>query len=128
MQILADQHVNAIHLFERDCSIQRRHQKLIEIAPSPQISEEQRQMLGQLAVRAAKAVNYTNAGTVEFLMDAEANFYFMEMNTRLQVEHPITEEITGIDIVQEQIRIAAGMQLRYSQDRSEEHTSELQSH
>jgi len=116
VQILADQHGNAIHLFERDCSIQRRHQKLIEIAPSPQINEQQRQMLGQLAVRAAKAVNYTNAGTVEFLMDAEANFYFMEMNTRLQVEHPITEEITGIDIVQEQIRIAAGMQLRYSQD------------
>jgi len=116
VQILADQHSNVIHLFERDCSIQRRHQKLIEIAPSPQVSEEQRQMLGNLAVRAAKAVNYTNAGTVEFLMDAEENFYFMEMNTRLQVEHPITEAITGIDIVQEQIRIASGMQLRYSQD------------
>ena len=116
VQVLADQHGNTIHLFERDCSIQRRHQKLIEIAPSPQISEEQRQMLGELAVRAAQAVNYTNAGTVEFLMDTESNFYFMEMNTRLQVEHPITEEITGIDIVQEQIRIAAGMQLRYTQD------------
>lgn len=116
VQILADQHGNVIHLFERDCSIQRRHQKLIEIAPSPQINETQRQMLGELAVRAATAVNYTNAGTVEFLMDADENFYFMEMNTRLQVEHPITEEITGIDIVQEQIRIAAGMQLRYTQE------------
>jgi pyruvate carboxylase subunit A len=116
VQILADEHGNVIHLFERDCSIQRRHQKLIEIAPSPQLNEEQRQYLGQLAVKAARAANYTNAGTVEFLMDAEENFYFMEMNTRLQVEHPITEEITGIDIVQEQIRIAAGMQLRYTQD------------
>ncbi|ALP53367.1 pyruvate carboxylase subunit A [Candidatus Tenderia electrophaga] len=115
-QILADSHGNVIHLFERDCSIQRRHQKLIEIAPSPQLSPEQREYVGDLAVRAAKAVNYENAGTVEFLLDQDDNFYFMEMNTRLQVEHPVTEQITGVDIVQEQIRIAAGLKLRFSQD------------
>jgi pyruvate carboxylase subunit A len=116
VQILADQHGNTIHLFERDCSIQRRHQKLVEIAPSPQLTDQQRQYIGELAVQAAKTVGYTNAGTVEFLMDESANFYFMEMNTRLQVEHPVTEVITGIDIVQEQIRIAAGLKLAYSQD------------
>lgn len=116
VQVLADQHGNVIHLFERDCSIQRRHQKLVEIAPSPQLNEEQRQYIGELAVRAARTVGYTNAGTVEFLMDEHDNFYFMEMNTRLQVEHPISEVITGIDIVQEQIRIAAGLKLRYTQD------------
>lgn len=115
VQVLADHHGNAIHLFERDCSIQRRHQKLIEIAPSPQLSEEQRQYIGDLAVKACLASNYKNAGTVEFLLDVDENFYFMEMNTRLQVEHPITEEITGIDIVQEQIRIASGLKLRYQQ-------------
>jgi len=115
VQILADQHGNAIHLFERDCSIQRRHQKLVEIAPSPQLTDEQRTMLGGLAVKATQAVGYTNAGTVEFLLDEHENFYFMEMNTRLQVEHPITEVITGIDIVQEQIRIASGLKLKYSQ-------------
>ena len=116
VQILADQHGNAIHLFERDCSIQRRHQKLVEIAPSPQLTDEQRDMLGALAVKAALAVGYTNAGTVEFLLDKNENFYFMEMNTRLQVEHPITEVITGVDIVQEQIRIASGLKLKYSQE------------
>jgi pyruvate carboxylase subunit A len=116
VQILADQHGNTIHLFERDCSIQRRHQKLIEIAPSPQLNNEQREMLGEQAVRAAQTVGYTNAGTVEFLMDEDENFYFMEMNTRLQVEHPITEVITGVDIVQEQIRIASGLKLKYRQD------------
>ncbi len=116
VQILADHHGNVLHLFERDCSIQRRHQKLLEIAPSPQLSEEQRHYIGNLAVRAAQTVGYKNAGTVEFLMDAEDNFYFMEMNTRLQVEHPVTEQITGIDIVQEQIRIAAGLKLRHRQD------------
>jgi pyruvate carboxylase subunit A len=116
VQILADHYGNAIHLFERDCSIQRRHQKLVEIAPSPQLSEEQRQYIGELAVRAATTVGYTNAGTVEFLMDENENFFFMEMNTRLQVEHPVTEVITGIDIVQEQIRIAGGLKLGYSQD------------
>jgi pyruvate carboxylase subunit A len=115
-QILADEHGNVVHLFERDCSIQRRHQKLVEIAPSPQLSEDQRAYVGELAVRAAKAVNYTNAGTVEFLMDHDDSFYFMEMNTRLQVEHTVTEEITGIDIVKEQIRIASGLPLSYQQD------------
>ena len=115
VQVLADHHGDAIHLFERDCSIQRRHQKLIEIAPSPQLTEEQRQYIGELAVTACKASHYKNAGTVEFLLDDNNNFYFMEMNTRLQVEHPITEEITGIDIVQEQIRIASGLKLRYQQ-------------
>ena len=116
VQVLADQKENVIHLFERDCSIQRRNQKLIEIAPSPQLSNDQRNYIGNLAVKAAKAVKYVNAGTVEFLLDSDDNFYFMEMNTRLQVEHTITETITGIDIVQEQIRIASGMALRYSQE------------
>ncbi len=116
MQVLGDHHGNVIHLFERDCSIQRRHQKLIEIAPSPQLTDQQRAVLGDLAVRAAKAVGYQNAGTVEFLLDANNDFYFMEMNTRLQVEHTVTEQITGIDIVREQIRIAAGLPLRYRQD------------
>jgi pyruvate carboxylase subunit A len=115
VQILADTHGNVVHLFERDCSIQRRHQKLIEIAPSPQLNDGQREMLGKLAVTAAQAVNYVNAGTVEFLMDDKDQFYFMEMNTRLQVEHTVTEQITGIDIVQEQIRIAAGLTLKYPQ-------------
>ncbi len=115
VQILGDQHGKVIHLFERDCSIQRRHQKLIEIAPSPQLSEEQRKYIGKLAVTAAKSVGYTNAGTVEFLLAQDDSFYFMEVNTRLQVEHTITEQITGIDIVQEQIRIAAGLKLRYKQ-------------
>jgi len=116
VQILADEHGNVIHLYERDCSIQRRHQKLIEIAPSPQLNEEQREFIGKTAVQAAKAAKYTNAGTVEFLLDDSANFYFMEVNTRLQVEHTITEEITGIDIVREQISIANGNKLRYQQD------------
>ncbi len=121
VQVLADEHGNVIHLFERDCSIQRRHQKLIEIAPSPQLSPEQRDYIGDLAVRAAKATDYTNAGTVEFLMDEDEQFYFMEMNTRLQVEHTITEQITGIDIVKEQINIAAGLTLNYQQDDIEHH-------
>jgi pyruvate carboxylase subunit A len=116
MQVLADSHGNVVHLFERDCSIQRRHQKLIEIAPSPQLSDEQRTLLGDYAVRAARAVGYQNAGTVEFLMTENHEFYFMEMNTRLQVEHTVTEAITGVDIVQEQIRIASGLPLRYRQD------------
>ncbi len=115
VQVLADTHGNVIHLFERDCSIQRRHQKLIEIAPSPQLDEAQRAWLGETAVRAARAVAYTNAGTVEFLMDRDNRFYFMEMNTRLQVEHTITEAITGIDIVQEQIRIADSLPLSHAQ-------------
>ncbi len=115
VQVIADSHGDAIHLFERDCSIQRRNQKLIEIAPSPQLSQEQREHIGELAVKAAKAVGYENAGTVEFLLDVNNEFYFMEMNTRLQVEHTITETITGIDIVQEQIRIAYGMPLQFEQ-------------
>jgi len=116
VQILADSHQNVIHLYERDCSIQRRNQKLIEIAPSPQLNEDQRNYIGDLAVKAAKAVGYENAGTVEFLLGTDNNFYFMEMNTRLQVEHTISETITGIDIVQEQIRIASGEALTYKQE------------
>jgi pyruvate carboxylase subunit A len=115
VQILADKFGNTIHLFERDCSIQRRNQKLIEIAPSPQLKPQQRARIGELAVRAAKAVNYENAGTVEFLLAGE-DVYFMEMNTRVQVEHTITEAITGVDIVREQIRIAAGLALNYRQE------------
>jgi pyruvate carboxylase subunit A len=115
VQILADSHGNVIHLFERDCSIQRRNQKLIEIAPSPQLTPEQRQYVGELAVRAAKAVNYENAGTVEFLVTGH-EIYFMEMNTRVQVEHTISEQITGVDIVREQIRVAAGLPLSYRQE------------
>ncbi|MBP0049548.1 acetyl-CoA carboxylase biotin carboxylase subunit [Marinobacterium sp. AK62] len=115
VQVLADREGNAIHLYERDCSIQRRNQKLIEIAPSPQLTPEQRQYVGELAVRAAKAVGYENAGTVEFLVTGN-EVYFMEMNTRVQVEHTITEQITGVDIVREQIRIAAGLPLTYRQE------------
>jgi pyruvate carboxylase subunit A len=115
VQVLADHHGNCVHLFERDCSIQRRNQKLIEIAPSPQLDEAQRQYVNGLAVIAARAVGYTNAGTVEFLLDDAGRFYFMEMNTRIQVEHTITETITGVDLVEEQIRIAAGLPLRYRQ-------------
>lgn len=115
VQVLADHHGNTIHLYERDCSVQRRNQKLIEIAPSPQLDEAQRQYIGGLAVIAAKAVGYTNAGTVEFLLDDNGRFYFMEMNTRVQVEHTITETVTGVDIVEEQIRVAAGLTLRYQQ-------------
>lgn len=115
VQILADSHGNVVHLFERDCSIQRRNQKLIEIAPSPQLTPEQRQYLGGLAVKAAEAVGYENAGTVEFLLTGN-EVYFMEMNTRVQVEHTITEQITGVDIVREQIRIASGLPLSYRQE------------
>ena len=111
VQILADARGNVAHLFERDCSIQRRNQKLIEIAPSPQLSAEERAQVCEYAVAAARAVGYENAGTVEFLLDASRKFYFMEMNTRLQVEHTVSEQITGLDIVQEQIRIAAGEEL-----------------
>ena len=116
VQILADHHGNCIHLFERDCSIQRRNQKLVEIAPSPQLDEAQRQYVGGLAVTAARAVGYTSAGTVEFLLDQDGRFYFMEMNTRIQVEHTVTETITGVDLVEEQIRVAANLPLRYQQE------------
>ena len=117
-QILADQHGNVIHLGERECSIQRRHQKLLEEAPSPFIGDDQtlRDKMGAVAVQAAKAVDYINAGTIEFLVDTEKNYYFLEMNTRLQVEHPVTEAVTGIDIVKEQILIAAGQPLKLKQE------------
>ncbi len=116
IQILADEHGNVIHLGERDCSIQRRHQKLVEEAPSPIMDEELRQKMGAIAVKAAQAVDYVNAGTIEFLVDKDRNFYFLEMNTRLQVEHPVTEMTTGVDIVKEQIRIARGRPLQYKQE------------
>ncbi len=115
VQIMADKHGNVVHLFERDCSIQRRNQKLIEIAPSPQLTDEQRHYIGDLAVKAAKQVDYWNAGTVEFLMAENQQFYFMEMNTRLQVEHCVTEAITGVDLVQEQINVASGKKLSIKQ-------------
>jgi len=114
-QILGDHHGSVIHLGERECSIQRRHQKLIEESPSPALSEKMRRKMGGIVIDAAKAVQYTNAGTFEFLMDSEGRFYFMEANTRLQVEHPVTEMVTGIDIVKEQIRIAAGERLSFKQ-------------
>lgn len=115
-QILGDKHGNLIHLGERDCSIQRRNQKVIEESPSVALSPELRKEMGQMAVRAARAVDYYSAGTVEFLLDKNLNFYFMEMNTRIQVEHPVTELVNGIDLIKEQIRIAAGEKLEMSQD------------
>ena len=114
MQVLADSHGNAVHLYERDCSIQRRHQKLVEEAPSPAVTPELRAEMGEAAMKAVRAVNYENAGTIEFLLDTDGRFYFMEMNTRVQVEHPITEQITGVDIIKEQIRIAAGEPMRHT--------------
>jgi acetyl-CoA carboxylase biotin carboxylase subunit len=114
-QIIGDHHGNLVHLGERECSIQRRHQKLLEESPSPVLTEKARRRMGSLVVDAAKAVQYTNAGTFEFLMDGEGKFYYMETNTRLQVEHPVTEMVTGIDIVKEQIRIAAGQRLSFRQ-------------
>lgn len=115
IQILADEHGNVIHLGERDCTVQRRHQKVVEETPSTAIDEKLRNKMGEAAIKAAKAASYTSCGTVEFLVDKHKNFYFMEMNTRIQVEHPITEERTGIDIVKNQIKIAAGEELRIKQ-------------
>jgi acetyl-CoA carboxylase biotin carboxylase subunit len=115
-QILADKFGNTVHLFERECSVQRRHQKVVEETPSPFLTPELRQQMGNAAVAAAKAVNYEGAGTIEFLVDSNRNFFFLEMNTRLQVEHPITERTTGIDIVKEQITIASGKPLSFKQD------------
>lgn len=116
IQIIADAHGNYVHLGERDCSIQRRHQKIIEEAPSAVLTPDLRHRMGEVAINAAKAVNYVNAGTIEFLLDKSMNFYFLEMNTRLQVEHPVTEMVTGIDLAKEQIRIAAGEKLSFTQD------------
>lgn len=115
-QIMADKFGNVVHLGERDCSIQRRHQKVLEESPSAAISEELRNRMGEIAVRAAKAVHYENAGTIEFLLDKHKNYYFMEMNTRIQVEHPVTEMVTGLDLIKEQIRIAAGEPLSVRQE------------
>lgn len=115
-QILADGYGNVLHLGERDCSIQRRNQKVLEEAPSPIMSDKLRKKMGETAVKAAKVVNYKNAGTIEFLLDKHGDFYFMEMNTRIQVEHPITEMVTGIDLIKEQIKIAAGQKLEFTQD------------
>lgn len=115
IQILADEQGNAVYLWERECSIQRRHQKVVEESPSIFIDEETRKKMGEASVKAAKSIFYKNAGTIEFLVDAEKNFYFLEMNTRLQVEHPVTEEITGIDLVEEQLKIASGQVLSFKQ-------------
>ena len=119
MQILADTHGNVIHLGERDCTVQRKNQKVIEESPSSVLTSKLRHKMGEIAVKAIKEIKYTNAGTIEFLVDKSNNFYFMEMNTRLQVEHPVTEMVTDVDIVKEQIKIASGEKLTYKQSEIE---------
>lgn len=121
IQLMADEHGNCVYLFERECSIQRRHQKVLEEAPAPNMPEEVRQAMGEVAVKAAKAIGYTNAGTMEFLVDQNHRFYFLEMNTRIQVEHPVTELITGVDLVAEQIKVAAGSTLSVTQEGLKRH-------
>ncbi len=116
IQFLGDEHGNVIHLYDRECSVQRRHQKIVEESPSPFITDEVRRKMGDITVKAAKSVNYVGVGTIEFLVDKNMNFYFLEMNTRLQVEHPITEQVVGVDLVKEQINIAAGLPLYYKQE------------
>jgi acetyl/propionyl-CoA carboxylase alpha subunit len=116
IQVLADAHGNTLYLGERECSIQRRHQKLVEEAPSPFVDADMRARMGAIAVAAAQSVNYVNAGTIEFIVDKQKNFYFLEMNTRLQVEHPVTELVTGVDLVMEQLRIAQGRRMELTQD------------
>ncbi len=118
IQIVADNHGSVVHLGERECSVQRRHQKLLEESPSPALDENKRQRIGKLAVEAMKKVGYANLGTLEFLMDERGHFYFMEMNTRVQVEHPVTEQVTGIDLVREQIQLAAGEESGRTQKKS----------
>ena len=115
IQILSDEHGNVVHLGDRDCSLQRRNQKMLEESPSPAISEKTRKQMGEVAVKAAKEIGYYNAGTIEFLVDKDQNFYFMEMNTRIQVEHPVTELVTGIDMIKEQLKIASGEKLSFAQ-------------